>query len=510
MGHRSADVNVLVLGDGDLSFSLSLVKRLETEKLTGDRRISVLCTSYDTRDDVIGRYPASRSIIASLLRRSGGAGAEEAGSSRKRKRVRKLSETSVCVLHRVNAAAIEETLSAAGNEYVATTFDLLWFNFPHSGAEDRPRHRALLRHFFASAASLLRRQVVSGRRSCFDSADSGVSATTGARDASDGGSATGTSDSAGAGDAAAREFDGRQRKYRPVVHLALAGQQAERWECLGAATAAGFDLLAVLPFCDDAFPGYVRRRNTKGKSFRRTRPGESHAASAEAVGVGSRGGAGKGGGRGGTEEEGASIGKQPQIRASKSELGARVLLFALRDEETAHEADTGLGFNLPAPASVDKVAGILKHARVSPTVISLLVASVVPAPGCRKAQSQEGQAEGASSGAWHSCPVAGCLKGYRSVRGLKTHMMQFHRPRSDLAVACATQASSQVQREMPSEKTSFSCSGEKWGSRWECSRGNEARGRCSSCSSVSLTCFTRTALDSLCEDFCQHRGGCSA
>ena len=442
---QDAATRVLVLGDGDLSFSHSLVRRLEAEKLTGDRRASVMCTSYDTREEVLRRYPASRSILASLLESPGGDGGEagSSSSSRKRKRAGKRKRTSVSVLHRVNAAAIGETLAGFGRGHPG--FDLLWFNFPHSGAEDRPRHRALLRHFFASAASLLRGgeggrvgevggggaaaaggEGIAGGDAAAATAAATAAAAAAATAAAADGSATAAATAATFATATPTPRSPRQRQ-RAVVHLALAGKQPERWDCLGAATAAGFELLAVLPFCDDAFPGYVRRRNTKGKSFRRTRPGDG-----------------------------------PVVAAAKSELGARTFLFALRDEEAAQlskeeQRDPSL---LPPPMDVGALAETLKSARVPPSVASVLVASVLPAPGRAAARGKAAKEKSRPAATTsYPCPLVGCSKAYSSARGLKTHMMQFHRPRSDLVVACADQTGATGLEATQSEIRTFACAG---------------------------------------------------
>jgi hypothetical protein len=62
-------MKVLLLGDGNFSFTLALLKRLEKKEavaydylsLTG--HINVLATSFDSHETLLNKYPESKSIL---------------------------------------------------------------------------------------------------------------------------------------------------------------------------------------------------------------------------------------------------------------------------------------------------------------------------------------------------------------------------------------------------------------------------------------------------------------
>lgn len=148
-----AALKVLVLGDGNLSYSLALAQRLPEAQ--------VLATSYDDSQEVRNKYSETSAIVARL----------EALGSR------------VQVLHGVDALDIKGSLQAKllekqrseeadkvgdggttaaagggpaggtgageedGADAVGTSFDHIIFNHPHTGWEDMHRHTALLAHF---------------------------------------------------------------------------------------------------------------------------------------------------------------------------------------------------------------------------------------------------------------------------------------------------------------------------------------------------------------------------
>lgn len=143
-----AALKVLVVGDGNLSYSLALAQRLPEAQ--------VLATSYDDSQEVRSKYSETSAIVARL----------EALGSR------------VQVLHGVDALDIEGSLQAKllekkkieetdkvgdggtgsstatgsastgeENTDAVTSFDHIIFNHPHTGWEDMHRHTALLAHF---------------------------------------------------------------------------------------------------------------------------------------------------------------------------------------------------------------------------------------------------------------------------------------------------------------------------------------------------------------------------
>jgi len=91
------------------------------------------------------------------------------------------------------------------------------FNHPHTGVEDLIRHRILVAHFLDSC-----RRVLSAR-ACSQ------------------------------------------------VHVVLANRQPQAWGLLESAARVGMCCVARVPWFDESWPGYVRRRH-QGGSFARTRP----------------------------------------------------------------------------------------------------------------------------------------------------------------------------------------------------------------------------------------------
>jgi 25S rRNA (uracil2634-N3)-methyltransferase len=112
--------NILVVGDGDLSFSLSLVLA------TGGSNVTA--TTFDTRSELFEKYASAPSTVRSL---------RQAGAT---------------VLHGIDATRLDEF------DWEGEKFDRIVFNFPHIGGatkEDLLLNQALLREFFSSSTELL-------------------------------------------------------------------------------------------------------------------------------------------------------------------------------------------------------------------------------------------------------------------------------------------------------------------------------------------------------------------
>lgn len=129
-GLYSTDQRILVVGDGDFTFSLALAKSLgEDAKLT--------CTSFQSRDEVTSIYADGTKTLSAL---------EEFSD--------------VKVEHGVDATALAATLS---KETAATRFNRVVFNFPcvpddvgqDGQTEQLEANRNLVRGFLKSAESLL-------------------------------------------------------------------------------------------------------------------------------------------------------------------------------------------------------------------------------------------------------------------------------------------------------------------------------------------------------------------
>ncbi|RMX68704.1 hypothetical protein DD238_005014 [Peronospora effusa] len=123
---------ILTLGDGNFSYSLALAKQLKNQ---GNESVNIqlIATSYDTYEELIGKYPESKRICAQL------------------------TQLGATICHRVDATNIHESLVAAGAE-PKLRFDAVVFNHPHCGEENVRRHQSLLSHFYASALEVLEKK----------------------------------------------------------------------------------------------------------------------------------------------------------------------------------------------------------------------------------------------------------------------------------------------------------------------------------------------------------------
>ena len=110
--------SLLVLGDGNFSFSLALCRHMSS--LPVKEQCSVLATSFDDYDSLVNKYPETKSILKSITCRYGGV-----------------------VQHKVNA-----TQSLQAQLDTDALFEHIIFNFPHLGIEDAYLHSHLLGHIF--------------------------------------------------------------------------------------------------------------------------------------------------------------------------------------------------------------------------------------------------------------------------------------------------------------------------------------------------------------------------
>jgi hypothetical protein len=125
-------MDVLVLGDGNFTFSLCLAAHLSVSvSVSGSGGASasasasgLAATSYDTEEELLVKYPECSFVL------------------------RRLAAHGAAVYHRVDATD-ESTYPPCG------PWNHVVFNHPHSGVEDIRRHRSLLCHFFSSAVKCL-------------------------------------------------------------------------------------------------------------------------------------------------------------------------------------------------------------------------------------------------------------------------------------------------------------------------------------------------------------------
>ena len=113
---------VLTVGDGNLSFSLSLCHILRAI-VPQSSMMNFVATTFDDKASLCIKYPESEKIITKLL------------------------EKGVEIHHQINAVALPPRIGS---------FSIIVFNHPHLGIEDAACHRILLAHFFHSCLSHLR------------------------------------------------------------------------------------------------------------------------------------------------------------------------------------------------------------------------------------------------------------------------------------------------------------------------------------------------------------------
>ncbi|KAG7382316.1 E3 ubiquitin-protein ligase bre1 [Phytophthora pseudosyringae] len=119
---------VLVLGDGDFSFSRGLVKHRGTGR-------GVVATSFDSESQVHSKYPNAQECVAAVRSAHG------------------------LVLHDVDATKLlelpQQVKTGTGLKTAPDFFQYIVFNFPHSGQQRVHINRALLLNFFESARDRL-------------------------------------------------------------------------------------------------------------------------------------------------------------------------------------------------------------------------------------------------------------------------------------------------------------------------------------------------------------------
>jgi 25S rRNA (uracil2634-N3)-methyltransferase len=124
----AAEHRTLVVGDGDFSFSEGLVAHRGSPQ-------NLVCTSFDKRARVCAKYCDAS------------------------KRLERLTSLGVALQHQVDACRLAETLRAPHAPRLgslASLYDRVIFNFPHTGKQRVHLNRNLLRDFFASARAVLK------------------------------------------------------------------------------------------------------------------------------------------------------------------------------------------------------------------------------------------------------------------------------------------------------------------------------------------------------------------
>jgi len=118
---------ILVLGDGDFSFSATLITALF--KLPDFKSFSFVVTSFDDHDEVCSKYSETNSILMGFSKFD-----------------------NVVVKHGVDATVSLAELLTAGK---VSDFTDIIFNFPHLGVENAKLHSSLISHFLHHARQVL-------------------------------------------------------------------------------------------------------------------------------------------------------------------------------------------------------------------------------------------------------------------------------------------------------------------------------------------------------------------
>lgn len=154
---KKIEMNCLILGDGNFSFSKSFLNNLERNKVNYNK---LIFTSYDSKQEIIKKYPESKQILEILQR------------NKKVIIKHNIDATKVLISllndnnddredqedqNSFNSSIIQETKEIIEKkEEEEELFDYIIFNFPHIGVENYILHSSMLGHILYQVKKVLK------------------------------------------------------------------------------------------------------------------------------------------------------------------------------------------------------------------------------------------------------------------------------------------------------------------------------------------------------------------
>ena len=239
---KRKDVTLLVLGDGDFSFSLDWARYLaHNPSIYPASSIHLKATGLDTREALLAKYKDSAFLLKKLEgldetpRQKIDANFLNASESNRNKDEKPIIRVSV--QHGVNAICqLDE--SASSNSLGRSPAQHVVFHHPHLGTEDAALHAEFLCHLFFSVSTVWLAE---------DEPQVEITKNDSSND------------------------NTHRRNY---FHLTLVKGQFTRWKCTEAMERHGMILVDRRPFCPPKVehPYYQHRRHQTGRSFNARAP----------------------------------------------------------------------------------------------------------------------------------------------------------------------------------------------------------------------------------------------
>lgn len=131
----SENVKILIVGDGNLSFSLSLCRLYKARSplvfqhfgIPLSSNLNIIATTFDSHQQLLEKYAETKDIIFNLQ-----------------------TFKFLQLVHEINAMELHSSFNEK--------FDFVVWNHPHLHIEDFKLHGVLLAHFFDSVSRVLTRQ----------------------------------------------------------------------------------------------------------------------------------------------------------------------------------------------------------------------------------------------------------------------------------------------------------------------------------------------------------------